>query len=278
MYKIGLVIVISLLVCVLFNSILLAHWNENDVFTRISIIVAISAGLYIAYRLNLSKIQKNFQRKNIVNKKRIKQKMWALTIIWLLSVLFSYTMFKYLSQPLYFYYYFDSLIFSPFILITLYFWVKYLDQRQTNPNDQYALFFIDIHNKEFSLKKYKLFLLSNAVKIFYIPFVYGATFLAISQLLALDNIWQNPSQFIIFLFLFGICFDVTIALGGYIFSSQFFSTETLSVDDTWQGWLVCLICYPPLLIIFKFLTSQVDDFIWSDWLNQNQILYWMQTI
>lgn len=275
MYKIGLVIVISLLVCVLFNSILLAHWNENDVFTRISIIVAISAGLYIAYRLNLSKIQKNFQRKNIVNKKRIKQKMWALTIIWLLSVLFSYTMFKYLSQPLYFYYYFDSLIFSPFILITLYFWVKYLDQRQTNPNDQYALFFIDIHNKEFSLKKYKLFLLSNAVKIFYIPFVYGATFLAISQLLALDNIWQNPSQFIIFLFLFGICFDVTIALGGYIFSSQFFSTETLSVDDTWQGWLVCLICYPPLLIIFKFLTSQVDDFIWSDWLNQNQILYWI---
>ncbi len=276
MYKVGLSIVISLLGCVAFYAVL--PWHQHEVFVRIFIMITMLAGLCTAYKLNLVNIQRDFEKKNDKNIYRIKQKMWVISGIWLLSIFFSYLMYQLLNQQFYFDYYFDALLFSPLIWLGLYSWTIFIDQRQEQPHDQYVDFFLDCKSKQLSWEKHKLFVLSNAVKIFYIPFMYGAAFLAISQLLALENIWQNPLQFIKFLFILGICFDVCIGLGGYLFSSKFFATEMLSVDESWQGWLVCLICYPPLLIIFKFFTEQVDSYVWSDWLAPHQALYWIWAI
>lgn len=278
MHKIGLGIVISLLVSTLIYGLFINHQTDTETFVRLSMLLALTVGLYIAYRLNLNNIQKNFTKKRKSDFKRVKAKTFTLIIIWLLSLLFSYLMHTYLDQALYFAYYIDTLVISPLVVIAIYAWVVFLDQRQTNPYDAYATIWYDLKNRCFKWQNYKLFILGNVIKIFYIPFVYGAACIAINQLLMLDNIFLQPSEFIKFLFLFGICFDVTIALGGYIFSSKFFATETLSVDDTWQGWVVCLICYPPLLIIFKFFTQQVDTYIWSDWVSPDSILYWIWAI
>lgn len=275
MYKIGLSVVISLFVSTMAYYILVSNHAHISIFTRLSLLVALTFGLYIAYRLNLKNIKKSFSKKHAFNFNRVKLKTFSLSIIWLLSVLFAYVMYAHLKQPLYFDYYFDALIFSPCILILIYLWVVFLDQRQEEPNDSYMTLWSDLKNHSFTWQSYKLFILTNIVKIFYIPFVYGAACIAIEQLLILENIFAEPTQFVKFLFLFGICFDVTIAIGGYVFSSKFFATDTLSVDETWQGWLICLICYPPLVVIFKFFTQQVDNYIWSDWLNPDSVLYWI---
>jgi len=123
--------------------------------------------------------------------------------------------------------------------------------------------------------KYKKFYLSNLIKIMFIPYIYGAVNLAITKILTIDFDMLSMWNLIQFLFYFGICCDVMIALGGYIFSSKILGTETVSVDETWQGWLVCLICYPPLLSIYRFFSEQTDNYIWTNWLQPNDFLYWV---
>lgn len=275
MYKVGLSVVVSLFFSTLIYALFMNTHEYIGVFVRLSILVALGVGLYSAYRLNLNHIHTYFKKKNKLNHQRVKAKTLTLNLIWLFSVLFAYVMYSHLQQTLYFAYCLDALIFSPFILLAIYAWVVFLDQRQLEPNDVYATIWVDLKNRRFTWQAYKLFILSSIVKIFYIPFVYGAACIAIEQLLLLENILAEPSQWVKFLFLFGICFDVTIAIGGYVFSSKFFATDTLSVDETWQGWLVCLICYPPFVIIFKFFTQQIDSYIWSDWLTPDSILYWI---
>ncbi|MBI3797976.1 MAG: hypothetical protein HY268_13550 [Deltaproteobacteria bacterium] len=39
--------------------------------------------------------------------------------------------------------------------------------------------------------------------------------------------------------------DTAVALVGYSFESLWLKNKTRSVDSTWSGWLVCLMCYPP---------------------------------
>ncbi len=179
------------------------------------------------------------------------------------------------KNELYSAYFNDSVIFSPVVFCIFFIWVVYLDQRQENPEDEYYRFSNDLVYKNKKLKIYKTFLLASLVKVFYIPFMYGAAITAIYQVLIMDNIIKNPAIFLTYLFFLGLSFDVVSAFGGYLFSSKFFSTETISVDETWVGWLVCLICYPPFLIIYRFFTKQVDDYIWTDWVAPDQFLYWL---
>lgn len=271
MLKLSLCIIACILLCFFITQILPWTFN-NTIIAKVITIFSMLVGIWISYHLNKYNLIFN---KNIKNKTRIKKKLLTLILIWLLSVLFSYFIYHQFQQPLYADYIFDSLIFSPIIIFLLYRWVKFWDIRQLKPNDDYIMWWNDFQISRNYWEKYKTFFLSNLVKIFFIPYIYGAVNLAITQMLSIDGILQNPWNFIQFLFYFGLCCDVMIALGGYIFSSKFLGTENISVDDTWQGWLVCLICYPPLLILYKFISQQVDSHIWTDWLQPNNLLYWI---
>ena len=270
---VGLTVVISLLAGIALYQVL--PWQQHEIATRVIMLVSLAAGLYSAYRVNRDSIVQLLQKKRAPHPQRIRQKMWVLSGLWLLTILFSSVLYHILDQALYVHYTVDALRFAPLILLVLYVWIVFFDQRQPEPHDAYVAFFLAIQHKKIPWQQHKLFILTACVKIFFIPFIYGATYLAISQIIALDNIFQNPVQLIQFLFLFGLCFDVTIALGGYLFSSQYFATQTLSVDDSWQGWLVCVLCYPPLFLYRDFLTRQVDNYVWSDWLASDQVLYWL---
>jgi protein-S-isoprenylcysteine O-methyltransferase Ste14 len=125
----------------------------------------------------------------------------------------------------------------------------------------------------FDFQAHKTTLLATAVKAFFLPLMYGWTLMAMEQILQL-GVLPASGTWVIWLFSFGLCIDLTIATAGYMFSSAWLGTETQSVDDTITGWLVCLVCYPPLLQYLKYLTAQSDSFIWSDWLNPAQPLYW----
>ncbi|MGD9699917.1 methyltransferase family protein [Acinetobacter sp.] len=275
MYKVSLITVVILILCIFIDFTFLNFIENKNISTRLTILLSLFSGLYIAFKLNKKNIKKNFFKKRKENLIRVKIKFYTFLSIWLISIFFSVFMSCYLNQNLYYYYYYDSLIFSPFILFIFYFWVFYMDSRQEDPDDEYANFFLDIKKKRFSWDSYRLFLLNTAVKVFYIPFMYGAAFLAVSQVLTYGDIFFNILKFINFLFLIGVCFDVCIGLGGYIFSSKFFATETISVDGSWQGWLVCLICYPPLVILSKIFLVQTDSYIWSHWLKPDETLYWI---
>lgn len=117
-------------------------------------------------------------------------------------------------------------------------------------------------------------ILKWAIKIFFIPIMYASLIISTEQLLILKLTFESHVV-VAFLFIFGVTFDVMIGTFGYIFSFKWLGNEIKSTDTTVLGWFVCLICYPPLIVIYRYFTSQTDEFIWSDWLAPDSVLYWV---
>lgn len=114
---------------------------------------------------------------------------------------------------------------------------------------------------------------SWALKIFFIPLMFGGLILMSDQLVRMTLQWQS-SHIIEYLFIFGIYADLLIGTFGYLFSSKFLDNDIKSMDPHWSSWLICLCCYPPFNEALHTLTAQRDDLNWNDWLTPNHWLYW----
>ncbi len=97
-----------------------------------------------------------------------------------------------------------------------------------------------------------LLLLALGVKLFFIPLI--VVFLAehvnqVSRLwrqaVGVESVLAQLNWRLTFLYhLIFVC-DTAVALLGYSFESLWLNNRTRSVDRTWLGWAVCLMCYPP---------------------------------
>lgn len=277
MYKVSLTVITVLVLFLYLDAVFLGSIEQKNIIARLIIILNLSAGLYCLYLINV-KFQGGITCKNkIIHWKRLKNKFLMFVIVWIVSLLYSFSMSYFLNQYFYFYYYIDCLIFSPIILIVFAIWVYIVDVKSEEPEDEYASFLKDFRDLGFSFfwKKYKVFNLGLLVKIFYVPYMYGATYHIIYKILTDGNNLSTPTEVVAYMFLIGVAFDVSIGLGGYLFSSKLLRTNNISVDDSWKGWIVCLICYPPFLILTGYFLDQVDNYIWKDWLDPSHFLYWV---
>jgi len=90
------------------------------------------------------------------------------------------------------------------------------------------------------------------VKFFFVPLM--VVFLA-EHIGEAHRLWRQPLQAYwgiekidwIMAFSYQVIFlcDTAVALVGYGFESLWLKNKTRSVDRTWLGWVVCLMCYPP---------------------------------
>ncbi|WP_180172749.1 isoprenylcysteine carboxylmethyltransferase family protein [Acinetobacter sp. YH01025] len=266
MFRISIYIIISFISLLIIIKNIPFEININ-LTTKILILTPLLIGIFFLIKkqkINRLKVNKN----NKIN-------FFTYLFVWLLSIIFSYLLFNFFNEPLYGDYLIDSLIYSPLIILSFYLWIVFFSPPPKTNNDHYLNWFKEFRFNKKYWEKYKIFYLSNLVKILFIPYIYGGLNHAIFQILTSENIFETPWSLIQFLFYFGVCCDVIIALGGYVFSSKILGTETVSVDETWQGWLVCLICYPPLLSIYRFFSEQTDNYIWTNWLQPNDFLYWV---
>jgi len=124
-----------------------------------------------------------------------------------------------------------------------------------------------------SWREHKQLLLSFSLKSFFIPLMFGWLHMAAASLLNMDA--PTLSNWTIWLFNLGLCIDLLIGAAGYVFISKLFGTEMRSVDDHWLGWASCLVCYPPLFTYLRVATDQVDTYVWTDWLDAGNPLYWL---
>jgi len=98
----------------------------------------------------------------------------------------------------------------------------------------------------------KLLLLALGVKFFFIPLM--TVFLA-GHVVEAHQLWYqlHPTPWGLEWMDWGLAFayqviflcDTAVALVGYSFESLWLKNKTRSVDKTWLGWIVCLMCYPP---------------------------------
>lgn len=93
---------------------------------------------------------------------------------------------------------------------------------------------------------------SVAVKVFFLPLMIVFLSLHTQEGLRLWSApragmtWMEATNWIMGLVFQGIFFcDTIVGAIGYGFESAWLKNRTRSVDSTWSGWIVCLMCYPP---------------------------------
>lgn len=168
----------------------------------------------------------------------------------------------------------DFLFILPVLLVGIPGYVLFSERITSIGEDEFSRFGAKLRGtQESSWSSHKTLLLSWALKAFFIPLMYGWTYIAFSQLLNLGR--PTSLNWTVWLFNLGLSIDLIVGTAGYIFASKLFRSEIRSVDGTWFGWAACLICYPPLLEYLRLLTAQVDSHIWTDWVNPSQVTYWV---
>lgn len=168
-------------------------------------------------------------------------------VLFLACFVFSFFMSNYLGYT-FFYHFNDLVLFSPLIILFSVF-LSFLGYREKSD-----LFLFS--NKWFYIRKFVL-------KILFIPYIYGVIFETLNKILVIDSFYFRDIDY--YFFLFGLLVDVAIGLFGYVFSSHLLKNEIKSVDGSVKGWLICMICYNPLLYFYEVFFSQVDNYTWKDW-------------
>lgn len=148
------------------------------------------------------------------------------------------------------------------------FYIAWVDRRQSDPVDAYVQIARLLGGRR--PESWDL-LLAHArawvVKAFFLPlmFVYLTNSLAavwaIEALPSLDRFDLIFAHTIDLLYLL----DVLIGAIGYGFTLRLLDTEVRSTDDTVFGWVICLICYPPLWTGFvtPYFAYERDQLSWG---------------
>lgn len=208
------------------------------------------------------------------NPERLRAKRVGLALFLLAPLLYS-ALLDALGVPLYGTFLWDYIFILPVLLLVLPVFVRWSDARLPDPEDDYALLGRAIIGRQvWSWHIHKPLLLAWTVKTLFIPVMYSSLQLMLVELLLMRPS-LNPGMLMVWSYTFGLTFDLIIATIGYLCTSRLLQTEVRSTDDTWSGWLVCMICYPPLLVILRNVREQVDTITWDQWLTPDQLLYWI---
>ena len=208
------------------------------------------------------------------NPERLRAKRVGLALCLLAPLLYS-AMLNALGVPLYGTFLWDYIFILPVLLLILPVFVRWSDARLPDPEDAYALLGRAILGRQpWSWAIHKPLLLAWTVKTLFIPVMYASLQIMLVELIMLRPS-LNPGPLVIWSYTFGLTFDLIIATIGYLCTSRLLATEVRSTDDTWSGWLVCMICYPPLWVILRTIREQADTVTWDQWLSPDQPIYWV---
>lgn len=169
----------------------------------------------------------------------------------------------------------DFLVLLPVLPLLIVAYVLAVERRDGATEDASSTFGAFLRGKQpFVAAAHRPLLLAWLIKAFFIPLMYGNLILALQALLNLGQ-WPSATNWIAWLFCFGMSADLLVATVGYLCAGKLFRTEVRAVDDYWLSWVACLICYAPFFQYLKLLTAQRDSLVWTDWLSPDQPLYWI---
>ncbi|PRB82660.1 isoprenylcysteine carboxylmethyltransferase family protein [Pseudomonas sp. MYb185] len=168
----------------------------------------------------------------------------------------------------------DYLLFVPLLLVCAPYYVRWAESIAPAGCDGYArLGQFVLRQRSWQWAEQKELLLAWLVKLIFIPLMYSWLMMATESLLAFR--WSlKPATLISGLYMYGLAIDLLVATAGYLFASRILGNAVISTDKSWSGWLVCLLCYPPLIWVFQQIKQQTNELVWTDWLQLEQSLFW----
>ena len=160
------------------------------------------------------------------------------------------------------------------------FYVAYVDRRQHEPDDAYLqLGLLVAGRRPDDWDALKLHALGWLVKGFFLPLMFAYAHDGLVQIWARDG----PPSLLSFqqIFAFAIdlfyLFDVLLAVVAYTLTLQILGSSIRSVEPTFTGWAVCLVCYPPFVsgTLNAYLKYDQDGLFWGKLFAGTPFLYFL---
>jgi protein-S-isoprenylcysteine O-methyltransferase Ste14 len=262
------------------SAFLLRHWSEAGYIKTLAVI-AVTAVVMIGVDLLVYRVQRNAGRemsrepKRALDLLRVGQKLvgfWG--TIGVIAALYAvipeyqsafYTPFK------------DAaLLLLPAVLVASPFYIAYVDRRQDDPVDAYAQFAMLLGGtRPADWKPLQIHARGWLVKAFFTPlmFVYVCNDLVgmwSSQPAALLD-FQHIYERLYDLF---FMFDVLLATVAYTLTLRILDNHVRSVEPTVGGWIICVICYRPLVDAqAPYIQYELDKVYWGNVFVPYPLLY-----
>lgn len=157
----------------------------------------------------------------------------------------------------------DALLFLPFLIIGVPFYVKKVNQ-VCGSDDEYARFWQDLQGDCTNiLTNHRQFLLKSLLKIIFLPYMYGG---AINNLTIMQNtpFVFDAKSLSLWAFNFCIMIDMIIGIFGYLFATRLINNHIKKIDDNVLSWFFTLICYPPFVWLGNYVNNHQEMYVWHD--------------
>jgi isoprenylcysteine carboxyl methyltransferase (ICMT) family protein len=253
------------------SALLLRDWPQTDIIKTLAVLFTTAAAM-IGVDLLVYRVHRNAGRemtrqpKRALDLLRVAQKLMGFWLtIGIIAALYAlvpeyknafYTPFK------------DAaLLLLPALLVASPFYIAYVDRRQNDPVDSYAqLAMLLGGHRPADWGPLQTHARGWLVKAFFIPlmFVYLHNDLA--------AMWSGPYGMQldfrhIFQRLYDLFFllDVLLAVITYSLTLRLLDNHVRSVEPTLGGWIICLICYRPIVDVQgQYIQFDLDNLYWGD--------------
>jgi len=85
-------------------------------------------------------------------------------------------------------------------------------------------------------------------------------------------------KFVLTVYFFLATIDVLFASIGYLIVFKALDSDIRSMDSTFFGWFICIICYPPFwdaVLIASFFSNFYDNLTWYEWFDSHELLIYI---
>jgi hypothetical protein len=169
-----------------------------------------------------------------------------------------------------------ALLLLPAVLVASPFYIAYVDRRQENPVDAYAqLAMLLGGTRPADWRPLQVHARAWLVKAFFIPLMFVFVHNSLAAL------WSSPPIVDIHfrhvyerLFELFFLLDVLLAAIAYTLTLRILDNHVRSVEPTIGGWVICVICYRPLVDVQgPYIQYELDKLYWGDVFAPYPLLY-----
>ncbi|HWA47613.1 MAG TPA: isoprenylcysteine carboxylmethyltransferase family protein [Dongiaceae bacterium] len=262
------------------SAFLLRDWAQAGYIKTLAVLFAMAA-LMIAVDLLVYRVQRNPGREmsrrpqRNLDTLRVAQKLVG---FWLTigTIAALYALIPEYKDPFYTPFKDAALLLLPALLVVSPFYIAYVDRRQNDPVDSYAqLAMLLGGNRPADWGPLQTHARGWLVKAFFTPLMFVFVNDGLAAMWSSPYIAQLDFQHI-FSWLYDLLFllDVSLAAIAYALTLRILDNHVRSVEPTIGGWIICVICYRPLVDVqAPYIQYELDNVYWGSVLSPYPLLY-----
>lgn len=262
------------------SALLFRDWQQAGYIKTLAVLFAMAA-VMIGVDLLVYRVQRNAGREMSREPKRgldLLRLARKLVGFWLTigTIAALYALIPEYQDPFYTPFKDAALFLLPALLVVSPFYIAYVDRRQNDPVDSYAqLAMLLGGNRPADWGPLETHARGWLVKAFFIPLMFVFVNNGLAAMWSGQYITQLDFQHV-FSALYDLFFllDVSLAAIAYALTLRILDNHVRSVEPTIGGWIICVICYRPLVDVqAPYIQYELDNQYWGNVFSPYPLLY-----